>query len=319
MMRFTAVTAAVALLVGVLAAPSLSSDRGDEVEWIQATCKIEEGEESTRGGSQHVRGEKHHDTIYMNMGEGYVRVGSNLIVMDYDVGASGNGRGGGTFAADLPALSAAFSGHFNGRIEAGMLTARAVGDGSGAMEGAKMKARIVQFVPSEEQLVWMCEGDEVAKAVSVSANIRPAKRVEYQRAECVTPTGGAAVNEVVDGVLTIRDLPYLGVLTDEAGNQTGTNTGLVDLDLDRTSGKGWIRGTLTIRDTIMGDFDGTFRARYRDFAWEGRGEAQGVDEDEGKRLKMDVASFVPDEAACGPAPQAGWIDGAVWDVEVKIK
>lgn len=321
-MRYVTVAAAAALTVGVLAAPSLSSDRGQETEWIQATCEIEEGEPSESEGALHVRGETHHDVIYMDLGDGagFQPVGSNTIVMDYDVSLkTGNGQSGGTFAADLPALGASFSGHFNGQIRAGMLTARAVGEGSGAMAGAKMKARIVQFVPSEAQLEWMCEGGEVAKAVTVFAHIRTANRADYQRTECVIATGPPAPSDPIEGVFVVRDLPYLGVLFDESGAQVGTNEGVVSLE-QNADGSGWIRGTLEIRDAVMGEFDGSFAAIYENFEWAGRGEADGVGDHEGKRLTMDVRSFHPDVATCGPAPSAqGWIDGAQWDVSVKVK
>ena len=175
MYRLATVAAAAILAAGVMAQPGLSEDGSEAVEWIQATCTVEQGEEASDAGALYVRGEKHHDTILMDLGEGYVPVGTNLISMDYDVSLeTGDGQGGGTFLADLPGLDSSFSGHFNGPIRAGMLTARAVGDGSGAMAGARLEGSIVQFSPTEEQLTWMCGGEAVHKAVKVSAQIRPA-------------------------------------------------------------------------------------------------------------------------------------------------
>ncbi len=172
MMRLTVAAVAAAMVVGVVA--PASADGRVPVEWIQATCGIVGGDERMSGGALHVRGEAHDDVIWMNLGAGYVMVGTNEIGFDYDVGLKTlNGRGGGTFLADLPGLGSSFTGHFNGGIKGGMLTAQAVGDGSGAMEGAKMKARIVQFQPSDEELGWLCDGGTVFKAVAVSALIRP--------------------------------------------------------------------------------------------------------------------------------------------------
>jgi hypothetical protein len=160
------------MMVGMVA--PATADSRVAVEWIQSTCRVEPGEQHTTNGALHMRGETHYDTIWMDLGEGYVAVGSNLIVIDYDLSLNTlNGRGGGTFAADMPGLGSSFAGHFNGGIKGGMLTAQAVGEGSGAMAGAKMTARIVQFQPTAEQLTWLCNGGEVTKAVTVSALIRP--------------------------------------------------------------------------------------------------------------------------------------------------
>lgn len=167
------------LVVGVMAAPSVSADLEsadpvETVEWVQATCIVEHGDEVSDAGALFVQGEQHHDVVYMDLGSGYVPVGTNLISMDYDVSLeTGDGQGGGTFLAELPGLDASFSGHFNGLIRAGMLSARAVGDGSGAMAGAKLEGRIEQFSPTAEQLAWMCDGGEVHKAVKVTAQILP--------------------------------------------------------------------------------------------------------------------------------------------------
>jgi hypothetical protein len=176
--RATAGVAAM-LAIGVMAMPGLSADGEEAVEWVQATCTVEPGDESSDAGMLFVHGEKHHDTIYMDLGSGYVPVGTNLISMDYDLSLeTGDGQGGGTFLAELPGLDSSFSGHFNGDIRAGMLTARAVGDGSGAMAGAKLEGRIVQFSPTGEQLAWMCGGEDVNKAVKVTARILPAASTE---------------------------------------------------------------------------------------------------------------------------------------------
>jgi hypothetical protein len=171
-MRLTVVALAAVMVVGVVA-PAAADERV-AVEWIQATCRVDPGDTTASGGALHVRGEGHHDVIWMDLGSGYMAVGTNTISFNYDVSlATLNGRGGGTFLANMPALGSTFAGHFNGGIKGGLLTAQAVGDGGGAMAGAKMTARIVQFQPSSAQLGWLCDGGDVTKAVAVSALIRP--------------------------------------------------------------------------------------------------------------------------------------------------
>jgi hypothetical protein len=161
------------MAMGVVA--PASADSRIAVEWIQATCAVEDGVPHASGGALHMRGETHHDVIYMDPGEGYVPVGSNLIVFNYDISLKTlNGRGGGTFLAALPAYESSFEGRFNGGIKNGMLRARAVGTGrGGAFDGARMTATITQFQPTGEHLEWMCGGADVVKAVAVSALIRP--------------------------------------------------------------------------------------------------------------------------------------------------
>lgn len=172
MTRLTVMAVALLVMLGVVA-PASATDSRIAVDWIQATCQVDPGEQSINDGAMHVRGEMHYDTIWMDVEPfGYVPVGTNLITFDYDVSLKTlNGRGGGTFFASLPGSS--FSGHFNGGIKGGMLTAQAVGDGSGLFDGAKMTALIVQFQPDDDQLEWLCDGGEVTKAVTVSALIRP--------------------------------------------------------------------------------------------------------------------------------------------------
>jgi hypothetical protein len=170
-MRLTIALVAVMTVAGV-AAPA-SADEGIPVEWIQATCGVDPGDEWASRGAAHVRNEVHHDVIWKDVGEGQLApVGTNEIRINYDISLKTfNGRGGGTFLAQLPDF--AFAGHFNGSIRSGLLTARAIGDGSGAMAGAKLEALIVQFQPTEDQLSWLCDGGTVYKAVSVSAVIKP--------------------------------------------------------------------------------------------------------------------------------------------------
>lgn len=173
MLRLTIAAVAAVMAMGVLA--PASADSRVEVPWIQATCAVDPGVPHSSGGALHMRGETHHDVIYMDLGEGYVAVGTNLISFNYDISLKTlNGRGGGTFLAVLPAYDTSFEGRFNGAIKNGMLTARAVGTGhGGAFDGARMTATITQFQPSEEQREWMCNGADVVKAVAVSALIRP--------------------------------------------------------------------------------------------------------------------------------------------------
>lgn len=172
-MRLAIAAVAAVMAVGVFA--PASADSRVAVDWIQATCLVDEGVSQASGGALHMRGETHHDVIYMNLGEGYVPVGTNLIGFNYDISLkTGNGRGGGTFLAALPAFESSFEGRFNGGINGGMLTARAVGLGrGGAFDGARMTATILQFQPTDEQREWMCGDVNPDKAVAVSALIRP--------------------------------------------------------------------------------------------------------------------------------------------------
>ncbi|MBT8166086.1 MAG: hypothetical protein HKO63_03105 [Acidimicrobiia bacterium] len=173
MLRLTIAVVAAVMAVGVVA--PASADSRIAVEWIQATCSVDAVVPHQSGGALHMRGETHHDVIYMDLGEGHVPVGTNLIVFNYDISLKTlNGRGGGTFLAALPAYETSFEGRFNGGIKNGMLTARAIGAGhGGAFDGARMTATITQFQPTLEQLGWMCDGADVVKTVAVSALIRP--------------------------------------------------------------------------------------------------------------------------------------------------
>ena len=174
-MRKAIVMAMVALLALTLAAPAASAKAEHmPASWLQATCAVSGGELALSGGSIHVRNELHSDVIYMNFGEGYVAVGENAILFDYDVSLNTmNGRGGGQFDVALGFLPApaGFSGHFNGHIGPDGLRARAVGQGSGVFDGDWLKATIEQFQPTSEQLEWMCGGEMVYKAVAVTATI----------------------------------------------------------------------------------------------------------------------------------------------------
>ena len=176
-MRKAIVMAMVAVLALTLAAPAVSAKAEHmPASWLQATCTIDPVPPTYAGGSMHVRGETHYDEIYMNFGFGYVQVGENTIVFDYDLSlATFNGRGGGTFevSVDLnPYVPFAWtgSGHFNGQIKAGMLRARAVGHGTGDSEGDLLAATIRQIDPEDFE-DFMCEGGEVVKAVAVSGRI----------------------------------------------------------------------------------------------------------------------------------------------------
>jgi hypothetical protein len=147
------------------------------------------------------------------------------------------------------------------------------------------------------------------------AQAAPPDTEEFARTECVIATGPPRVVETTGQALHIRDFPYLGLLTDGDGTPTGTNSGFVDIDLNLKEGTGSIRGSLTVRDAFMGDFDGKFSAHYQDFAWQGRGVAKGVGDDAGKLLTMWVDGLVPSDV-CGspPIPGLDWSDAAAWDV-----
>lgn len=170
-MRKAIVMAMTALLVLALAVPVAAGGAEHmDASWLQATCDKSGGEATATGGSVHVRGELHGDVIYMDFGDGYVAVGQNTILFDYDVSLKTmNGRGGGQFDVALGFLGvpAGFSGHFNGHIGPDGLRARAVGEGSGFFEGDRMTATIQQVPPES----WMCGGETVYKAVAVTATI----------------------------------------------------------------------------------------------------------------------------------------------------
>ncbi|MBT8166087.1 MAG: hypothetical protein HKO63_03100 [Acidimicrobiia bacterium] len=160
-------------------------------------------------------------------------------------------------------------------------------------------------------------------AVALPAGAAPPTTSQFTLTECVLATGPPAVFERTGNdaqVLHIRGFPYLGFLTDEGGNLTGTNSGLVSIDENLKNGTGSIRGTLQIRDAVLGDFDGSFSAHYRDFVWQGRGAATGVGESAGKLLKMQVTGLDP-AAVCGdpPVPEIDWSDAAAWSVTITEK
>jgi hypothetical protein len=139
----------------------------------------------------------------------------------------------------------------------------------------------------------------------------------FVRTECIIATGPPLVTQTGsdDHVLHIRDFPYLGFLSEGPG-QTGTNSGLVDIDLNLATGSGSIRGTLTVRDEVMGDFDGRFSGHYKDGAWVGRGAATGVNDDVGKLLKMELVGLDPEDV-CGDSPSPmGWADAARWEIVI---
>jgi len=158
----------------------------------------------------------------------------------------------------------------------------------------------------------------MAAAVPVSA--APPNASTFARTECVIATGPpSVVNQTGhdDQILHIRGFPYLGFLTDGDGDRTGVNSGLVSIDLNTNEGTGSIRGTLQIRDAVMGDFDGSFSAHYRDFVWQGRGAATGIGDSAGKLLKMRVGGLDP-VATCGDSPVPGldWSDAGTWSVTI---
>jgi hypothetical protein len=158
----------------------------------------------------------------------------------------------------------------------------------------------------------------LAVVLMVTATTMPAAATPqgdaFTRTECVIATGPPVVTQTGrDGhVLHIRDFPYLGSLSDGTG-QPGTNSGLVDIDLNLATGTGSIRGTLTVRDEEMGDFDGRFSGHYKDGVWVGRGAAIGVNDDVGKLLKMELVGLDPVDA-CGPEDY--WQDAAAWEVVI---
>ena len=135
-----------------------------------------------------------------------------------------------------------------------------------------------------------------------------AERTKYTRTECVYPTG-APVQRFSGNppVWHVRDFPYLGILTDGYGDFMGTNSGIVDIDLNWKSGSGSIRGTLTIDDEEMGAFEGRFSGHYQGGVWQGRGSAYGT----GELLTMQVQGLDP-ETTCG----VGAIDAAQWDIVI---
>jgi len=115
-------------------------------------------------------------------------------------------------------------------------------------------------------------------------------------------------------ILRYRNFGYVGILTDNE-HPTGTNRGVVDIDLNRETGAGTIRGTLEVRDKAMGDFDGRFDGEYERGLWRGRGWATGVGGHAGKLLKMDIEGLDP--STCPEHPDLGTaIDGARWEVVI---
>lgn len=152
--------------------------------------------------------------------------------------------------------------------------------------------------------------------VTVPAGAAEAEKAEYTRLECVYAMGAPEVSEVgKDGmILHFRGFPYLGILADN-GYQHGTNEGMVAIDLNLKEGTGSIRGTLSVRDEEMGNFDGAFSGHYKDYVWEGRGAAVGIDGSAGKLLKVRLQGLDPKDCPplLGTYPA---IDAAHWEVLV---
>lgn len=140
-------------------------------------------------------------------------------------------------------------------------------------------------------------------------------QAHYSRTECVYLSGRPEERHSEGGtVLHYRNFPYLGIFSDGSG-QIGTNRGMVDIDLNQETGSGSISGTLSIRDTVMGDFDGRFSGDYTNGLWQGTGSAIGVDAALGRRLEMDLQAFDP--TGCpAHADHGRAVDGAFWTVVI---
>ena len=141
---------------------------------------------------------------------------------------------------------------------------------------------------------------------------------EYTRTECVYPTGMPGQRESGNPpVWHVRNFPYLGILTDGSGLVVGSNSGVVDIDLNLRTGSGSIRGTLAISDR-MGAFEGRFSGHYQDGVWQGRGSAIGTGGDTGKLFKVVLQGLDPTECPVlqSPGGPLAAIDAASWDIVV---
>jgi hypothetical protein len=135
----------------------------------------------------------------------------------------------------------------------------------------------------------------------------------YSRTECVYSAGPPGAGSTTEGnLIRYRNLPYVGILTDD-GDELGINRGAVDIDLNRETGTGTIRGSLAIRDRMLGYFDGHFEGEYRGGMWEAQGSASGRDRNLNQILTVDAVAFDPSE--CPAHPDYGVaIDAAVWSI-----
>lgn len=148
-----------------------------KVSWVQATCEVEPGTTWTSGKESqrlHLRSEVHRDVMMWADGTSF---GTNTIVFDFDVKlANGRGIASGTFNAWPSSLSdGCWIGTFDGKLKKFMLSATVEGVGTGELAGTRLRGEIRQFVPTAAQAATLCGGDEVYKAVRVSATIRDAE------------------------------------------------------------------------------------------------------------------------------------------------
>lgn len=134
---------------------------------------------TTDGGvNLHIRRQVTQQTVLPADPTAWTPIGNNEVVENLNVNtATGAGRAWGRAGfvvfAGVPGFGegGGWKTSWNGRITGGMLSAELRGRGRGSMRGTRIKGRIEQFVPTAEQLTWMCDGAPVLKAVTVTGRV----------------------------------------------------------------------------------------------------------------------------------------------------
>ncbi len=137
---------------------------------------------------------------------------------------------------------------------------------------------------------------------------------EYSLTECVYPDGPSTEPAIRGNLVRYRDLAYVGILSSN-GATTGVNRGVVDIDLNQDTGVGTIKGTMAVRDDVLGEFEGRFQGNYQRGVWQGKGWATGVGRSAGKLLKVDLTAFDPSRCPTHGDYGAA-MDAAEWSVVI---
>ncbi len=134
-------------------------------------------------------------------------------------------------------------------------------------------------------------------------------------ATCSVAPGNVTIS---GNVLHIRGQTNTNRVISADATQTGTNSVVVNVDLDLVSGSGGAHGTFSLNpDAFSGTWEGSWSGPFTDFVFSGQAVGHGTGELAGKKVMVKLRDIDPSglsENPCpGPAINASMVTGVVLD------
>ncbi len=127
---------------------------------------------------------------------------------------------------------------------------------------------------------------------------------EFEGIETVCSIVNPGDVNISDGIVHIRGQILTTVIESAEARFAGTNTVVINLDLDPTTGTGTSFGTFSLNpDAVAGTWEGRFSGKITNGLLSLRAVGHGTNDLKGQQIKVNVQGFAPVvDPPCPPVP-----------------